>query len=376
MQSLYQGHRQPGPPTAFQCPHKNVPPVFEVPDAFFPIEIRQCNDISRLFKLVLAAAKDAIHHAGWTIRDLADLRVGVCLGTNVGSAMNNETFFRNRPEGCDPFITPQERFFQSNPTAALAREWHLSGPTLTAVTACSAGTDAIGLAAGWIQEDICDLVIAGGADAMYEVTYHGFRSLMIMDNHPCRPFDHRRKGLNLGEGAAVMILESPELIKSRHGRIQASILGYGASADAYHLTSPDPTGAGLELAIDEALKKSGVNASAITFINAHGTGTYENDRMESQVLAKRFPGIPFLSTKGYTGHTLGAAGAVEAVFSTACLEKQKIPASLGFEEPDLTLSAQPVKENTDLEGHIALSESLAFGGNNAVLIIGNGDIRC
>ncbi|RTZ99756.1 MAG: beta-ketoacyl-[acyl-carrier-protein] synthase family protein [Deltaproteobacteria bacterium] len=372
MQTLYRGVRNPGPPAVFKCPLEDLSPVFEVPQTFLPVDIRRRNDIPWLFKLVLAAASEAIRHAGRTIRDLRDLRVGVCLGTNVGTAMNNETYYRNCPESGESFVSPRERFLQSNPTAALVREWHLSGPTLTVVTACSAGTDAIGLAAGWIREGICDLVIAGGADAMYQVTYHGFRSLMIMDTDPCRPFDRRRKGMNLGEGAAVMVLESPELTGIRPPRVQGSILGYGASADAYHLTSPDPTGAGLELAIDDALRESGVSFQEVAFINAHGTGTDDNDRIESQVLARRLPGIPFFSTKGYTGHTLGAAGAMEAVFSMACLKNRKIPACLGYEEPDPMLPSRPVRENRSIRGRIALSESLAFGGNNAVLIIGDG----
>ncbi len=372
MRSLYNGHRQPGPPTTFTIPAENGSPVFEVPPAFLPAEIRRRDRLPRLFQLVLSAASEAIGHADWTVRELGGLRVGVCLGTNVGTAMNNERFYRNSPESGDPFVSPQERFLQSNPTTALAREWHLSGPTLTAVTACSAGADAIGLAADWIRAGICDLVITGGGDTLYQVTYQGFRSLMIMDTGPCRPFDRRRNGLNLGEGAAVMILESPELAETRRHRIRASILGYGASADAYHLTSPDPTGAGLALAIDNALRESSVRPEAITFINAHGTGTEDNDRIESRVLAGRFPEIPFFSTKGYTGHTLGAAGAIEAVFSAACLENGKIPASLGFEEADPALASRPVGANTPIRGQIALSESLAFGGNNAVLVIGSG----
>jgi 3-oxoacyl-[acyl-carrier-protein] synthase-1/3-oxoacyl-[acyl-carrier-protein] synthase II len=373
---LYRGYRNPGPPASFECPLEIVSPVFEVPNAFFPADIRRRDNIPQLFKLVLTAASEAIDHAGWTIRDLRDLRVGVCFGTNVGTAMNNERFYRNHPGSREPFVSPRERFLQTNPTMALAGEWHLSGPTLTVVTACSAGADAIGLAAGWIRAGICDLVITGGVDALYQVTYHGFGSLMIMDTDPCRPFDRRRKGLNLGEGAAVMILESPELIDTRRRRIRASIRGYGASADAHHLTSPDPAGTGLELAIDDALKESAISSQDIAFINAHGTGTDDNDRIESRVLARRFSGIPFFSTKGYTGHTLGAAGAMEAVFSAACLKSRKIPACLGFEEPDPTLAAMPVRENRPVDGRIAMSESLAFGGNNAVLIIGNGEERC
>jgi 3-oxoacyl-[acyl-carrier-protein] synthase-1/3-oxoacyl-[acyl-carrier-protein] synthase II len=214
-------------------------------------------------------------------------------------------------------------------------------------------------------------VIAGGADELLRVTYAGFSSLMITDTQPCKPFDVKRKGLNLGEGAGILILESDAVRadKAVHGKV----LGYGSACDAHHLTAPHPDGAGLKLAMQEAFTAAGVTSADIAFVNTHGTGTPDNDRVEGRVLSELLPGVPFLSTKGYTGHTLGAAGGIEAAFTVACLQRGEIPASIGFSEPDPDVIVTPVIKNRCIDGDIALSESLAFGGNNAVLILGKGD---
>ena len=193
---------------------------------------------------------------------------------------------------------------------------------------------------------------------------------MITDDSPCKPFDLNRKGLNLGEGAAMVVLESEEHRKRRNKKPRSHLLGYGSACDAHHLTAPKPDGEGLRAAIAEALSCSATGEGEISFINAHGTGTPDNDRVESRVLADLFPKVPFLSTKGYTGHTLGAAGAIEAVFTIACLEKRMIPKSAGFSTPDPDLGVTPVDCCTRIEGTIALSESLAFGGNNSVILLG------
>ncbi|HEY5672135.1 MAG TPA: beta-ketoacyl synthase N-terminal-like domain-containing protein, partial [Malonomonas sp.] len=237
------------------------------------------------------------------------------------------------------------------------------------VNACSSGTDAIGLGAAWIRSGRCDIVLAGGADELCRVTYNGFASLMIADSEPVRPFDGRRKGLNLGEGAGMLVLESDELLARRNKSPRGYLLGYGSATDAHHLTAPHPDGAGLRRALAEALQTAGVTSAQIAFINAHGTGTPDNDKVESRVLADCFPGVPFVSTKAYTGHCLGAAGGIEAALTLICLEQQKLPANAGFAVPDPQLPIQPVAQLTPLSGKIALSESLAFGGNNSAVII-------
>ncbi len=255
--------------------------------------------------------------------------------------MNNEQFCRDYRAGLDPDLEPIERILRSNPAAVIAREFELTGPCQTVVNACASGTDAVGLAASWIRGGICDLAIAGGADELGRITYNGFISLMISDDSPCKPFDRNRKGLNLGEGAAMLVLESEEVRKKRGSHARSYLLGYGSACDAHHLTAPKPDGEGLRAAIAEALSCCGTPAESVSFVNAHGTGTPDNDRVESRVLADLLPGVPFISTKGYTGHTLGAAGAIEAVFTIACLERGMIPGSAGFTTADPELGGTP-----------------------------------
>ncbi len=371
--ALFAGKRNPLPPGRVSTGHPGRYPVFEVPDEALAEVPGEGSGLLRTSSLALAAAQEAFADAGWAPADLAGLRVGVCVGTTVGSAMNNEEFYSQYRRGEAPAMTPIERFLQSNPAGAIARRYGLGGPCQTVVNACSSGTDAVGLAASWIRAGLCDLAIAGGADELCRVTYNGFISLMITDAEAVRPFDLSRRGLNLGEGAAMLVLESEEVHRRRGVRARSYVLGYGSACDAYHLTAPSPDGSGLKRAIAEALASSGAQPGEIDFVNAHGTGTPDNDRVESRVLSEVLPQTPFFSTKGYTGHTLGAAGAIEAALTVACLERKEIPASVGFSTPDPDLPGRPTVKTIPVRGRVALSESLAFGGNNAVIVFGSGD---
>jgi 3-oxoacyl-[acyl-carrier-protein] synthase-1/3-oxoacyl-[acyl-carrier-protein] synthase II len=344
MQTLYKGERHPLPPTCFPFDYTFSFPVFEIREEFFPIDAFENNRNLRTCKLALAATLQAYADAGLPREAFTRNRSGVCIGTNVGSSMNNEAFYRENTEGCDPYISPLEP-----------------------------GGDALGIAADWINAGLCEAVIAGGADELYQVTYTGFKSLFIQDDLPCKPFDINRKGLNLGEGAAIFILVSDRLMQEKNLTPRGYVLGYGSASDAYHFTKPRPDGQGLKLAITEAMQNAGAKPSDISFVNAHGTGTLDNDLIESRVLNDLLPGVPFLSTKGCTGHTLGASGAIEAAFTLACLESRSIPASIGFTHPDPELPASPVNTAIEISGRIALSETLAFGGSNAVLILGAGE---
>lgn len=366
MASLFRGTRNPAPPVSFSSNHPVRYPVFEVRNFVEP------TGLLRTSALGLHAAREALIDAGLDQEFLGTLRVGVCVGTTVGCAISNETFCREYRSGQLPDMAPLERIQRSNPAAVIAREFGFSGPCQTIVNACSSGTDAVGLAASWIRNGACDIALAGGADELGRITYIGFISLMISDDSPCKPFDRNRKGLNLGEAGAMLVLESEQVRKMRKKRARSYVLGYGSACDAYHLTAPRPDGAGLKSAIAEALACHNTDPATIAFVNAHGTGTPENDRVETRTLAELLPGVPFLSTKGYTGHTLGAAGAIEAVFTAACLEQGRIPANIGFDTPDPELGGTPVTEITSFSGTVALSESLAFGGNNSVIILGKG----
>lgn len=374
MDALFRGQRHPTPPTRFPIPKGFSFPVFEIPDDYLPRE-RLNGTSQRTCQLAQTATHEALQDAGISPHNVAALRVGVCLGTNVGGSLGNETLFDNIAQQEDEMrhVAPIDRFAASNPTACLMEEFDTQGPFQTVVNACSGGNDAIGIAAGWIDAGWCDLAIAGGTDELYQVTYVGFKSLFINANAPCRPFDLERTGLNLGEGAAILVMASPALCQ-RLGLVpRGYVLGYGAAADAHHFTHPRPDGYGLKRAQDDAFAQSGVTPEDIAFINVHGTGTQGNDQVEATVLKERFAGKPFLSTKGYTGHTLGAAGPVEAAFTLACLERQLIPKTAGFTTPDPELGVVPTTENCAIGGNVAISQTLAFGGSNSVLILGKGE---
>lgn len=371
MESMFRNQRNPHPPLRFSTDHPVSYPVLELRDEFkLPLDDQE-TVYARTSQLALAAALEALTDAGWDAESLRGKRVGVCVGTTVGCSLNCDEFYRAYKDDANPDMHIIQRFLRSNPAAVIARQLKLDGPNQTVVNACSSGTEAIGIGASWLRAGACDIVIAGGADELARVTYAGFSSLMITDTDPCKPFDVERKGLNLGEGAGIVILESETARGTKKAR--GYLLGYGSASDAYHLTAPHPEGTGLKQALSEALTGAAVTPEMVSFVNAHGTGTPDNDRVESRVLNEILPDTPFVSTKGYTGHTLGAAGGIEAAFTVACLQRGEIPASIGFSTADPELAATPVKENTRIDGDIALSESLAFGGNNAVLIFAKGD---
>jgi len=372
MQSITGNGCAPQPPTRFSSDHAVAYPVFEVPQQYSFGGAARNSDTLLTADFALTATLEALADAGLSRADLQDKRVGVCIGTTVGSAMNNEDFYWQYRQGRHPDMKAVTRFLNSNPAQVIGQEFGLTGPCQTVVNACSSGTDAIGLGSSWVRSGICDIVLAGGADELCRVTYNGFISLMITDESHCKPFDAERKGLNLGEGAAILVLESDDLCRRRQHPRRAVMLGYGSACDAYHLTAPAPDGRGLKAAIATALAACEKSVDDVAFVNAHGTGTPNNDRVESRVLNELLPGVPFLSTKGYTGHTLGAAGAIEAAFTVACLEEGKIPTSAGFANKDRELPAHPVQHETAVSGAVAISQSLAFGGNNAAVIFGKG----
>ncbi len=365
MQALHAGVRQFGPPTRFPAHCETTQPVFEVPDRFLaPWPYPQT--LPRTCRMSLIAAQQAMQHGQLTVRALAGHHVGVCLGTNIGVTAGYEI---GRAETAD-FLLPRDRFLATNPTHRVADHLGLGGPLQTVANACASGSDAIGIAAAWIGSGYCDAVFAGGTDELTPRVYFGFKSLFINDERPCKPFDRDRKGLNLGEGAGIFLLASPGFCQALGIEPLGYVLGYGAAADANHFTQPRTDGRGLQLAVEEALAEAGLAADEICFINAHGTGTPGNDLVESQLLAQRFPGKPFLSTKGYTGHTLGAAGAIEAALTLGGLLDGRLPATAGYTTPDPQMPAHPVSTPMAIDGTVALSQTLAFGGSNSVLVVG------
>lgn len=339
-------------------------PVFEV-NNFVYDQTQQM----RTLALCLQAVNEALENADLN-KDLNNFRVGVCIGTTVASQLNDIEFYKEFCKSGHGPMDAVDKFLKGNLSQVISKKYKLSGPSLTVVNACSSGTDAIGVALSWLNNDLCDIVIAGGADELNRVPVAGFNSLSVMSDSACMPFDRDRKGLNLGEGAGIVILEKEEVALKRKSKVKGFLLGYSSNCDAYHLTAPRPDGASLEYSIREVLKNANLSVQDISFVNAHGTSTRDNDKTEGNVLLRVFgKNLKFLSTKGYTGHTLGAAGGLEAVFSVLGLQEGWIPANAGFVNQDDEIGISPVKELTQIQGEYALSTSLAFGGNNSVILI-------
>jgi 3-oxoacyl-(acyl-carrier-protein) synthase len=363
LDTIKKGKRNAGAVTVF--PTALSYPVFEVkslPDICGKEEMRTQT-------LAFAALKEALNSAGLQA-PLSGFKTGVCLGTTVASQLNDIAFYTSfRKSGCAD-LKSVDLFLKGNLAESVSRSVNASGPSVTVVNACSSGTDAVGISLSWLKSGICDIAITGGADEINRVPLCGFGSLGILSNSLCAPFDKNRTGLNLGEGAGILIIEREDFFIKRGGKPSLYLAGYGSSADAYHLTAPRPDGAGLEAAVREALSDAGASPADICFVNAHGTGTSDNDKVEGSVLSRVFGGkIKFLSTKGYTGHTLGGAGGIEGVYTAAGLKEGWIPSSAGFEYRDDDIPITPVTENTGVKGAFALSTSLAFGGNNSAIVI-------
>jgi 3-oxoacyl-(acyl-carrier-protein) synthase len=295
--------------------------------------------------------------------------VGVAIGTTVGSILNDVDFYREYRKKGTASMTAVDNYFNGNLASAVHAFLGTKGPAVTVANACTSGADAIGIAMAWIRVGLCDIAIAGGADEINEVPLSGFRSLGILSESLCSPFDRNRSGLNLGEGAAVLVLETERSAMERGVRPRASLEGYGTANDGGHLTAPDRQGRGLDLALRIALKEAALSPEEIAFVNAHGTATEDNDFVEGVVFKRLFGDqVKFLSTKGYTGHTLGAAGSLEAAFTVLALEQEWIPASIGFEQADPRIGLSPVTERTPVVGCFALSTSVGFGGSDAALV--------
>ena len=356
--------RRPGKLTLFESPIDY--PVFEITD--FPA-IRPYSDGVRTLELTLHALREALNQAGLDAIALQSARVGVCLGTTVASQLNDLEFYRNYKETGVASMLPVRRYLKGNLADAVAADLGVVAVTATVTNACSSGADAIAIGAQWIDAGLCDIVIAGGADELSRIPYSGFNSLGLACPFPCTPFDKGRQGLNLGEGAGIVILESPASASARKHTPRLALFGCGSACDAHHLTAPRPDGRGLRTALAQAL--AAIPAEQIAFVNAHGTGTQDNDLIESNALAAIFgASIPMLSTKGFTGHTLGAAGGLEAVFTGLGLLEGWVPPSVGFQEQDDRIPITPLRTRTVVSGKYAISTSLAFGGNNTALLIG------
>ncbi|HXM75094.1 MAG TPA: beta-ketoacyl-[acyl-carrier-protein] synthase family protein [Chthoniobacterales bacterium] len=246
----------------------------------------------------------------------------------------------------------------------------ISAPCQVIANACASGTNAIGHAFECVRSGKYQRVLTGGYDALSELVFVGFDSLQAATPEKCRPFDRDRTGMVLGEGAAIFALENFESAQSRGAHILAEIIGYGLSTDNYHLTQPEPSGSGPRQAMEQALRSAGLSAGAIDYINAHGTATPFNDAAEGKAIAQLFGRVPVSSTKGMMGHSLGGAGAIEAIFCLLALQNQFLPPNINFRAPDDDVDLDVVaNESRPAKIDIVLSNSFGFGGTNASIVM-------
>jgi 3-oxoacyl-[acyl-carrier-protein] synthase I len=324
---------------------------------------------SRSDQLGWLAAREAVAAAKINLSDCAD-RAGIVLGCSVGGSFDSEKFLTTLIKSGKMRARPTRFHECASVVELIAEEFGLFGPGMAVTTACSSSALAIATAAEMIMAGEADVMLAGGADSLSRMTWGGFHSLLLVDAAGCRPFDAKRAGTSLGEGAAILILESEEFAKRRGAKILARLTGWGASCDAHHTTAPHPEGEGAVAAMQSALRRAGLEPSAINYINAHGTGTRDNDVVESKALKAVFGDrVPlFSSTKHFFGHALAASGAIETVICVEALRHQKIPANPGFLEPDSAIGLEPVTKFQRASLTHVMSNSFGFGGNNAVLI--------
>ena len=330
---------------------------------------------SRPDRFGIAAALEAAEMAGLA---RGDFEGAACIfGTGTGGASLTEVALRTLMAGGSPdsaLLVPHQ---PCSVTDLVARRLDARGPRTTIMTACSSSATAIGYAGDLIRLGRVDVAIAGGAEGLCGLTYAGFNALRATSPEPCRPFDEKRKGLTLGEGGAVLILEEERRARARGATILGYLAGWGVTADAHHMTAPHPEGDGAARAMSAALADARLPADAVDYLNAHGTATPHNDAAEVAAIKRVFGAhaarLPISSTKSMVGHTLGAAGAVEAVASLLAMRGGYLPPTANLETPDPSfgLDFVPGKSRPGRIG-VAMSSSFAFGGNNTVLVFTRG----
>lgn len=371
--ALFHGERPPETPR----PACNMIDSAISDPVFYLDSFKNEEDEPRTLAMIRAVVARALDAAGLTPEMLRGSATGCVVGTTIAHQFTDTAYYARLRENPDTDENaPVERFLNSNPAEAIAREYSLTGPLHTVSNACSSGADAVSIAALCLLSGQCERMIVAGSDELHRTPVAGFHVLGVTSPFPCRPFDSARAGLNLGEGAGVVILETPECARKRGRKPEFALRGFGMSCDASHITAPDVTGGGMKRAFRDALSRAGLSLNDIAFINAHGTGTVLNDQCEAAAFAGlvKEAGLdatpPFLSTKRFTGHTLGAAGTLEFIFTMLMLRDGFVPASPGCKTPDPALACAPLTEPLNLPAgtRFAASSSLAFGGTDTVLI--------
>ena len=324
--------------------------------------------VTRTALMGILAAKNALADADITPNKA--MRIGFISSTTVGGMEKSEQFYRDFLENDTRNEYIKIHDCGAN-TEVIADYFGGFSFVSTISTACSSSANAISLGSSLIKQGFLDCVVAGGSECLTKFHLNGFNTLMILDKAHCRPFDASRSGLNLGEGAAYLVLESEENMRARNGKATCYVAGYGNACDSYHQTASSPDGKGAALAMKHALDMSGLKPSDIDYINAHGTGTINNDESEGIAIMKVFGNSipPVSSTKAFTGHTTSAAGSVEAVISILTIREGFLPVNLNFRNKIEKLSFSPINElRRNVSINHVLSNSFGFGGNNTAII--------
>jgi len=323
---------------------------------------------TRTALLGILAAQQAVADAGLSKEELKE--AGLISASTVGGMDRSELFYKGFLEGeYKEFI---DTHHAGDSTEKIAETIGIKGFLSTVSTACSSSLNSQILGAKMLKSGMLNQVIVGGTDALSRFTLNGFNTLMILDHDHCRPFDATRTGLNLGEGAAFLVLETEESANKAGRKIYARLAGYGNANDANHQTATSDEGDGPFLSMQKALKVANLEPEDIDYINVHGTGTGNNDVTEGKALIRLFGNNipPFSSTKAYTGHTLGAAGVVESVFSILALQHQVVLPNVNFKEAIPEINLKPVTEIKQKEINYVMSNSFGFGGNDSSVVFG------
>ncbi len=384
---IKEGKSGVGKITGFDCSDYKVQIAGEVKDfdASLYIDKKDARKMGRFTQFAVAATKQALDDAGLSKEALDPYKTSVMLGNGIGGFEYYESAFKKYFEAGADRIPPMSipLFIPNEAAGNISMQLGIHGSSLTMVTACASGTDALGAALDQIRAGRADICISGGTEAT--VTGFGIGSFTVLtalnsasNDNPqaaCCPFDKKRSGFIMGEGAGILILEEYEHAKARGAKIYAEFAGYGATCDAYHLTSPDPSGDSGAMAMTLAMQDAGVKPEEVQYYNAHGTSTPINDPSETAMIKKAFGDHAYKmkvsSTKSMTGHCLGAAGGLEAIFAIKAITENFAPPTINLTEPDLEqgcdLDYVPNK-GVDCEITCAASGSLGFGGHNGVVV--------
>jgi 3-oxoacyl-[acyl-carrier-protein] synthase II len=351
---------------------KNFDPV-----ALFGRREARRNDLFTLY--ALKAARQAIADANLALDDEVKRDTGVIIGSGIGGVLtlleNYDVLQASGPRRVSPFMVPM--MMPNAASAAVSIAYGLRGPSISIASACATGTNAIGEAGEMIRRGQADIIICGGTEAAIHAislsAFKNMRAISTRNDEPqraCRPFDAERDGFVMGEGSGILVLESLERAQRRGARIYAELVGYGTTCDATHITAPDENGVGAARAMSMALER--IAPEEVDYINAHGTGTALNDRMETRAIRSVFgphaDRLAISSTKSMMGHLMGAAGAVEAIACIKTLETGWVPPTINQENPDPECDLNYVpNEAQKLDPHVALSNSFGFGGHNACI---------